>query len=106
LSRPSARRTHAAHLRGGCYELVLRGATIDVEVCLAHAETGRRALAEGRAIDAERVLRLALDQWRWAPLGDVTESMRLQEEPGLAELHRAVRRSTSTKTRRDRTSVE
>ncbi len=79
------------HLRGGGYELDPRGATIDVEVCLAHAETGRRALAEGRAIDAERVLQVALDQWRGVSLGDVTESLRLQEEPGLAELHRVVR---------------
>jgi len=75
--------------RGGYYELHLGNSTTDVDIYLAAAESGRRAIGDGDMVAAQVALRRAVDVWRGQPLADVTEGLRRLEEHRLREMHLA-----------------
>ncbi len=75
----------------GGYHLHLRPGELDVERFEALAERGRRALADGHAQDAARLLREALVLWRGPPLADVEDTAAVRGEiERLEEQHAAV----------------
>lgn len=65
---------------GGGYLLAVKPGELDAEVFQAGVENGRRALDEGEALDAARVLREALELWRGPALAEVAYEAFAQSE--------------------------
>jgi WD40 repeat protein/DNA-binding SARP family transcriptional activator len=73
---------------GAGYLLAVMPGELDAEVFQAGVENGRRALDEGEALDAARVLREALELWRGPALAEVAyEAFAQSEIRRLEELH-------------------
>ena len=64
----------------GGYLLAVKPGDLDAEVFQAGVEKGRRALDEGEALDAARVLREALELWRGPALAEVAYEAFAQSE--------------------------
>jgi WD40 repeat protein/DNA-binding SARP family transcriptional activator len=64
----------------GGYLLAVRPGELDAQVFQAGVENGRRALDEGEALDAARVLREALELWRGPALAEVAYEAFAQSE--------------------------
>jgi len=67
------------------YLLDLDGHTLDLHVFEAMHARGREALADGRAEEAARELRRALDLWHGVPLAEFAEPFARPEEARLVE---------------------